>query len=71
MNKLRRNITNRRFTVEGMYDDFCQANCEDYCFMVSCTCDFNVPYQSETNYDTSHRQSDSTGYQPLYDSAYL
>ena len=68
MNKLRRNITNRRFTVEGMRYDFCQANCDDYCFMVSCSCGY-IEYQpSENLFNDAHDRADQSGYKPNFDS---
>ena len=70
MNKLRRNITDQRFTVEGMRYDPCSVNCADYCFMVACTCDFYDPGTSNRLYDELHNNAENYGYQPNHIAVY-
>mgnify|MGYP001011175247 CR=1 FL=1 len=56
MNKLRRNNSHFRFTVEDMGYDPCGTNCEDFCFMISCICDNLNPTQNEHTYQDNHER---------------
>ena len=67
MNKLRRNNSHFRFTVEDMGYDPCGTNCEDFCFMISCTCDNLNPTQNENTYKMNHINGDAEGRSRLVD----
>ena len=66
MNKLRRNNSHFRFTVENM-GYLCSSDCDMHCFMISCICDNLKPEQNSQTYDNNHRQADSDGRDRLED----
>ncbi len=55
MNKLRRNNFNTRLTVENM-SYLCSSYCDDFCFMISCTCDNLNPTQNEDTYSNKSQK---------------
>ena len=66
MNKLRRNNFNTRLTVENM-SSLCSSYCDDFCFMISCTCDNLNPTQNQDTYVTNHRNGEEMGRGRLVD----
>ncbi len=66
MNKLRHNNFNFRLTVENM-SYLCSSYCDDFCFMISCTCDNLNPTQNENTYKMNHINGDAEGRSRLVD----
>ena len=60
MNKLRRNNSHFRFTVENM-GYLCSSDCEMHCFMISCICDSLNQEQNDTTYTVNHRDAAEYG----------
>ena len=66
MNKLRHNNFNFRLTVENM-SYLCSSYCDDFCFMISCTCDNLNPTQNDNTYKMNHINGDAEGRSRLVD----